>query len=126
MPETAIFLKLINVFGPPSDGFAKYFNDEELAGQLQEAWDLVVERGPNPFNSFTEEVLPNLTDQARNLISSMANLDPRKRALMSNIAVDSYWNSPVQATQHSKSHYPATTMKLTGETTAEGHPRYIF
>jgi serine/threonine protein kinase len=40
---------------------------------------------------WTEDVFPNLTDEAKRLILRMTNLDPTKRATMSEIVEDSYW-----------------------------------
>jgi serine/threonine protein kinase len=40
---------------------------------------------------WTEDVIPNLTDEAKRLILRMTNLDPTKRATMSEIVEDSYW-----------------------------------
>jgi hypothetical protein len=43
------------------------------------------------FADWTEGVFPNLTDEAKRLILRMTNLDPAKRATMSEIVKDSYW-----------------------------------
>lgn len=43
------------------------------------------------FADWTEDVYPNLTDEAKRIISRMTNLDPAKRATMAEIVKDSYW-----------------------------------
>ncbi|KAI4636730.1 hypothetical protein J4E93_011000 [Alternaria ventricosa] len=47
--------------------------------------------GNGNFADWTEDVFPNLTDEAKRLILRMTNLDPAKRATMSEIVKDSYW-----------------------------------
>jgi hypothetical protein len=37
-------------------------------------------------------MLPNLENEAKRYILRMTNLDPAKRALMSDIVMDPYWN----------------------------------
>ena len=43
------------------------------------------------LRNWTEDVFPNLTDEAKRLILRMTNLDPAMRATMSEIVKDNYW-----------------------------------
>lgn len=83
------------MFVPLPDGFVQYFDDKEIADGLCYMWETVKESGRRSIDSFTG-VLPNFTEQAKRLISSLAILDPAKRPSMSEVIVDPYWTSPTQ------------------------------
>lgn len=88
-----VLLKLLTVFGPLPDALVKYVNDEEAAELLKALWEVVVENKSNQgLETFSEETVPNLDNEAKRLILRMTNLDPAKRALMSDIIIDPYWN----------------------------------
>lgn len=85
--------KLLSVFGPLSDALVKHVNDEEAGALLEGLWQVKVEaESYETFEQWSEEVFPNLNDEAKRLILRMTNLDPAKRASMSDIMMDPYWN----------------------------------
>ncbi|KAI0833084.1 hypothetical protein F5Y06DRAFT_280800 [Hypoxylon sp. FL0890] len=92
-PEPVILFKLLSVFGPLPDALVKHVNDEEAGALLKGLWQAIAEDESNePFEQWSEEMFPNLDNEAKRLILRMTNLDPAKRALMSDIIMDPYWN----------------------------------
>jgi hypothetical protein len=88
-----ILCKLLTAFGPLPDALVKHVNDEEAGGLLEGLWQAIAEDDSiKPFDQWSEEMLPNLNKEAKRLILRMTNLDPAKRALMSDIIMDPYWN----------------------------------
>ena len=94
-PEIVTLAKLLCTFGPPPDALIKHVNDEKAGTLLKDLWDDITELGwHDPFEKWSEETNPeNFPDlnEARPLISRMTNLDPAKRAVMSDIMIDPYW-----------------------------------
>jgi serine/threonine protein kinase len=80
-PEVVILFKILSTFGPLPDALIKHVDDAKAGELLTDLWQAVKEN----------DVFPNLTDEAKRLILRMTNLDPAKRATMSEIAKDSYW-----------------------------------
>jgi hypothetical protein len=92
-PESVILFKLLSVFGPLPDGLVKHVDDEEAGALLQGLLQAIAEDGSNePFEQWSEEMFPNLDDEAKRLVLGMANLNPAKRPLMSDIITDPYWD----------------------------------
>ncbi|PSS13290.1 hypothetical protein M430DRAFT_105695 [Amorphotheca resinae ATCC 22711] len=93
-PEPVILFKLLSAFGPLPDALVKHVNDEEAAALLKGLWQAIAEDDElnETFEQWSEEMFPNLDNEAKRLILRMTNLDPAKRASMSNIIMDSYWN----------------------------------
>ncbi|KAL3427881.1 kinase-like protein [Phlyctema vagabunda] len=92
-PGLVILCKLLSVFGPLPEALVEHGNDEEAGALLRGLWQAIEEDGPRePFEHWSEEMFPDLDHEAKRLISSMADLDPAKRALMSDIVTDPYWN----------------------------------
>jgi hypothetical protein len=91
-PEPVILYKLLSVFGPLPDALVNHVNDEE-AGALLEGLShaIATEESSDNFDQWSEEMFPNLDDSPKRLILRMTNLDPAKRALMSDVMADSYW-----------------------------------
>jgi hypothetical protein len=89
-----ILFKLLSAFGPLPDALVKHVNDEEAAALLKGLWQAIAEDDElnETFEQWSEEMFPNLDNEAKRLILRMTNLDPAKRASMSNIIMDSYWN----------------------------------
>jgi hypothetical protein len=88
-----ILFKLLSAFGPLPDALVKHVNDEEAGALLKGLWQAIAEDESNEaFEQWSEEMLPNLDNKAKRLILRMTNLDPAKRALMSDIIIDPYWN----------------------------------
>ena len=71
----------------------KHVNEEEAGALLKGLWQAIAEDESNEaFEQWSEEMFPNLDNEAKRLILRMTNLDPAKRALMSDIIMDPYWN----------------------------------
>lgn len=86
-------LKLLSAFGPLPDALVKHVGDDEAGALLKDLWQAISEDESNEvFEKWSEEMLPNLDNEAMRLILRMTNLDPAKRALMSDIVMDPYWN----------------------------------
>jgi serine/threonine protein kinase len=91
-PEVVVLFKLLSTFGPLPDALVKHVDDAKASELLADLWQAVKENDVNgDFADWTEDVFPNLTDEAKRLILRMANLDPAKRATMSEILKNSYW-----------------------------------
>ncbi|KIM99317.1 hypothetical protein OIDMADRAFT_181652 [Oidiodendron maius Zn] len=91
-PESAILFRLLSAFGPLPDALVKHVNDEEAGALLKSLWQAIREDESNEsFEQWSEEIFPNLDNEAKRLILKMTNLDPAKRALMSDIVIDPYW-----------------------------------
>lgn len=88
-----ILFKLLSAFGPLPDALVEHVNDEEAGTLLKDLWQAITEDESNEaFEQWSQEMLPNLDNEAKRLILRMTNLDPAKRALMSDIVMDPYWN----------------------------------
>lgn len=89
-----VLYRLLSAFGPLPDALVKHVNDEEAGAILKELWQAIAEDDkPNePFEQWSAEVFPHLDDEAKRFILRMTNLDPAKRASMSDIIMDPYWN----------------------------------
>jgi hypothetical protein len=91
-PEPVILFKLLSAFGPLPDALVKHVNHEEAGALLKGLWQGIAEDESNErFEQWSEEMFPNLDNEAKRLILRMTNLDPAKRALMSDIVMDPYW-----------------------------------
>lgn len=91
-PEVVVLFKTLSTFGPLPDALIQHVDDAKAAELLGDLWQAVKENDVNGgFADWTEDVFPNLTDEAKRLILRMTNLDPAKRATMSEIVKDSYW-----------------------------------
>ncbi|KAI0571924.1 calcium/calmodulin dependent protein kinase [Pyrenophora tritici-repentis] len=96
-PEVVVLFKILSTFGPLPDALIKLVDDAKAGELLTDLWQAVKENDSfcvstdGDFADWTEDVFPNLTDKAKRLILRMTNLDPAKRATMSEIVKDSYW-----------------------------------
>lgn len=91
-PESVILFKLLSAFGPLRDALIKHANDEKAGALLEGLWQAITEDESNEsFEQWSQEMFPNLDNEAKRLILRMTNLDPAKRALMSDIVMDPYW-----------------------------------
>jgi hypothetical protein len=91
-PEVVVLFKLLSTFGPLPDPLIKHVDDTKAGELLSDLWQAVKENDVNGnLADWTEDMFPNLTDEAKRLILRMTNLDPAKRATMSEIVKDSYW-----------------------------------
>lgn len=92
-PEPVVLFKLLMLFGPLPDALVKHVNDKEAAELFEGLWQSIVEEGlSKPFEQWSKETIPHLDSDARRLRLRMTNLDPTKRASMSDIMMDPYWN----------------------------------
>jgi serine/threonine protein kinase len=84
--------KLLLTFGPLPDALIEHVDVAKAGELLADLWQAVQENDRSgDFAHWSEDVFPNLTDEAKRLILRMTNLDPAKRATMSEIVKDSYW-----------------------------------
>jgi hypothetical protein len=91
-PEVVVLFKLLSTFGPLPDALIKHVDDAKAGELLTDSWQAVKENDVNgDFADWTDDVFPNLTNEAKRLILMMTNLDPSKRSMMSEIVKDSYW-----------------------------------
>ncbi|KAK0124189.1 hypothetical protein ONS95_009171 [Cadophora gregata] len=92
-PEPVILFKLLSAFGPLPDALVKHVNDEEARVLLTGLWQAIAEDESNEaFEQWSEDVFPNLGNEAKRLILRMTNLDPGKRVSMLDIVKDPYLN----------------------------------
>ncbi|TID18376.1 putative serine/threonine protein kinase [Venturia nashicola] len=92
-PEYVILFKLLSAFGPLPDGLVKHVNDAGSEELMRALWQNILEDENNEtFDSWSSDTFPNLDNEAKRLILRMTNLDPAKRASMSDIMADTYWN----------------------------------
>ena len=92
-PEPVILFRLLSAFGPLPDTLVDHVNDEEAGALLKGLWHAISEDESNEtFEQWSEQRFPNLNDDAKRLILRMTDLDPAKRALMSDIMLDPYWS----------------------------------
>jgi serine/threonine protein kinase len=92
-PESVILFKLLSAFGPLSDALVEHVNDAESGELLRALWQAISEDESNEtFDSWSSDTFPNLDSEVKRLILRMTNLDPVKRAWMSDIMADTYWN----------------------------------
>ncbi|KAF2447578.1 putative serine/threonine protein kinase [Karstenula rhodostoma CBS 690.94] len=92
-PESVILFKLLSAFGPLPDALVKHVNDAESEELLKALWQAISEDESNKtFDSWSSDTFPNLDSEVKRLILRMTNLDPVKRASMSDIMADTYWN----------------------------------
>jgi hypothetical protein len=90
-PEVVVLFKILSTFGPLPDALIKHVDDAKAGELLTDLWQAVKENDVDgDFADWTEDVFPNLTDEAKRLILRMANLDPAKKTTMSEIVKDSY------------------------------------
>lgn len=93
-----ILFKLVSTFGPLPDALVKHVNDEEAGALLKGLWQAIAEDElDESFEHWSEEMFPNLDNEAKGLILRMTNLDPAKRALMSDIIMDPYWRTELRS-----------------------------
>lgn len=91
-PELVVLVKLLSTFGPLPDALIAHVNDNEASEILNGLWEAIRENGAaENFADWTEDVFPNLNDEAKRLILRMTNLDPARRVGISEILTDAYW-----------------------------------
>jgi serine/threonine protein kinase len=94
--EWVILSKLLSAFGPLPDALVEHVNDAESEKILRGMWQAILEDGADDsdekFDRWSSDTFPNLDSEVRRLILRMTNLDPAKRASMSDIMADTYWD----------------------------------
>jgi serine/threonine protein kinase len=89
-----ILYKLLTAFGPLPKALISHVNDEQGGPLMQALWAAIEQEGLyEPFNDWPQNKYPNLDHEAKALISSMTNLDPARRATMSQAMQDPYWDT---------------------------------
>ncbi len=85
-PESVILFELLSAFGPLPDALVNHVNDAESEEPLRGLWQAISEDETNEtFDDWSSDTFPNLNNEAKRLIMRMTNLDPLKRASMSDI-----------------------------------------
>ncbi|GAB7350033.1 hypothetical protein MBLNU459_g0706t1 [Dothideomycetes sp. NU459] len=93
-PEGIILHKLLTAFGSLPDALVSHVDDEQAGTLLKDLWQAIEEtKLQDPFEDWSEDTFPNLDNEAKRLILRMTNLDPAKRASMSEIMKDPYWDA---------------------------------
>jgi hypothetical protein len=96
-PEVVVLFKLLSTFGSLPDALIKHVDDAKAGELLTGLWQAVKENEVDEhFATWTDNVYPNITDEAKRLIARMTQLDPAKRAVMSDIVEDIYWIEDVK------------------------------
>ncbi|KAI1377917.1 kinase-like protein [Hypoxylon crocopeplum] len=95
-PEQEILYRLFLFFGPQlPQGLLTQVDDEAWSKLLtfasEWAQDVTVEDLGSTFEYWTEEDFPNLTVEAKEVISMMTNLDPTARATMGEVLQHPWW-----------------------------------
>jgi hypothetical protein len=86
-----VLFKLLSTFGPLPDALVKHVNNDEARELLTGLWQAIRENGLHEdFAEWSEDEFPNLDDGAKRLILRMTDLDPAKRAQISDIVTDAY------------------------------------
>jgi serine/threonine protein kinase len=89
--EPVILYKLLTAFGPLPKALVSHVDDEQGGALMEALWEAIKEEGLyEPFKDWSQNTFPNLDHEAKELISRMTNLDPAKRATMSEIMEDPY------------------------------------
>lgn len=92
-PELEVLIKFLSMFGPLPDALIQHVETEEAETLLTFLWNGIRETGHmEPFASWPEDTIPNLNAELKRLISRMTKLDPAKRASISDIIRDPYWD----------------------------------
>ena len=88
-----ILIKFLSIFAPLPDELIRHVETDEVATLLSSLWEDVKGAGDmDRFAECSEDDIPDLDAGLRRLISRMTNLDPGKRASISDILKDPYWN----------------------------------
>ncbi|THZ04582.1 hypothetical protein D6C93_02388 [Aureobasidium pullulans] len=93
-PEPVILYKLLTAFGPLPKALVSHINDEQGGALMEGLWEAIEDEGLyEPFKDWPQKRFPNLDHEAKGLILRMTNLDPAKRATMSQVMEDPYWDA---------------------------------
>jgi len=91
-PEAVILYKLLSIFGPVPPELITHVNDEYWSQLITALAQAIAEEDTNcRFEQWEESTFPNLDTEAKRVILSMTNLDPKKRATMDQILGDPWW-----------------------------------
>lgn len=90
-PEVVVLFKLLSTFGPLPDALTKHIDDLKAGELSADLWQVIRENEvKGGFAQWSEDDFPNLNDEAKRIILRMANLDPARRAPISDIITDTY------------------------------------
>ncbi|THZ14139.1 hypothetical protein D6C89_10251 [Aureobasidium pullulans] len=86
-------LLLLTAFGPLPEAVASHVSDKDKETLLWDLWKAIEEEKLfDPFGSWQEQTFPNLTVEAKKLISDMTNPDPTQRLSMSEVLNNPFWD----------------------------------
>ncbi|KAL3474299.1 kinase-like domain-containing protein [Aspergillus californicus] len=91
-PELEIMGRLITFFGPVPSGLIAHVNNERWGTLMIELSMATADDLSMQFNEWKEEMFPNLDSKTKRFILSMTQLDPGKRATISQVMEDSWWS----------------------------------
>ena len=87
-----MLVKFLSIFGPLPDELVHHVETEEAITLLTSLWEGVKRSGNMElFVDWPEGDIPNLDAGLKRLISRMTHLDPGKRASISDVLKDLYW-----------------------------------
>lgn len=94
-PEQEILHRHLLYFGPLPDGLLKQVKDEswcDALKKLSEMAEVTVNDDPGVrFEHWGEDVAPDLSPEATNMISGMTNLDPAARTTIDELLKHQWW-----------------------------------
>ncbi|KAI4750516.1 hypothetical protein E4T52_16997 [Aureobasidium sp. EXF-3400] len=84
---------LLTAFGPLPEAVVSHVSDKDKETLLWDLWKAMEEEKLfDPFGSWQEQTFPNLTVEAKKLISDMTNPDPTQRLSMSEVLNNPFWD----------------------------------
>jgi len=93
--EQEVLVRHFLYFGPLPEGLLKQVNDEAWCNALRIAAEMseaVASNDPGVrFEQWPEDLAPNLSPEAKGMISRMTNLDPAARATIDEILEHPWW-----------------------------------
>ena len=99
IPEQEILHRHLLYFGPLPEGLLKQVNDEswcDALKKLSEMAELTVNDDPGVrFEQWGEDIAPNLTPGAKNMISRMTNLNPAARITIDEVLSHQWWKDAI-------------------------------
>ncbi len=95
MPEQEILHRHLLYFGPLPDGLLQQIKDESWCDALKKLSEMAeVTANDDPgvrFEQWGEDVAPNLSPEAKSMISRMTNLNPAARATIDEVLEHPWW-----------------------------------
>jgi serine/threonine protein kinase len=114
-PEMVILYKLLSMFAPVPPELITHVNDEYWGELITAFAQAMAEEDPScRFEQWEESTFPNLDTEAKRVVLSMTNLDPKKRATMDQVLDDPWWNCAEDYYQRKRSPMRDQTIRVPG------------